>query len=87
MTTQRKKHAHPVLVPPRTIPEHFVDGNKIEEKYLENDHGRMIDGRVYSYHPTRGWRNTAVHKPINWENKNRLVQLVLHAAVRKGIAV
>lgn len=60
MSIKRKKHAHPFLVPPRTIWRKWVQkGKQYKEKigYEENDEGRVIDGRIYTYHPTKGWRN------------------------------
>lgn len=62
MAVKRKKHPHPVLVPPRTIWRTWSDkGKRFKEKagYQENDEGRVIGGRIFTYHPTKGWRNRA----------------------------
>jgi hypothetical protein len=58
MPTNRKKHAHPPLVPPRRdrmLMKHGRWEFRWEKgDYHENDEGRVIDGRVYTYHPTKG---------------------------------
>jgi hypothetical protein len=56
----RKKHPHPKLVPPKATWRIWFDkGTKHKEKtgYKENDEGRVINGRIFTYHPTKGWRN------------------------------
>lgn len=61
MTTSRLKHAHPTLTPPRR-------DRKLRKKGVfdfywekgqthENDEGHVSNGRVYTYHPTKGWRS------------------------------
>lgn len=60
MTTKRKKHLHPALAIPRVVKQiWFADGKRFKQQvdYQDNDHGTVKDGRIYSYHPTKGWRN------------------------------
>lgn len=60
MATGRKRHAHPHLSPPRTIWKRWVsDGRNFKEAVTteRNDEGKIIDGRAFTYHPTKGWRN------------------------------
>ena len=60
MATGRMKHPHPKLVPPRTIwRKRTAKGVTYKEKVGEeqNDEGRVINGRIFTYHPTKGWRN------------------------------
>lgn len=64
MATRRKKHAHPLLIPPRTIWRRWVDrGTAYKEKigYEENDQEKIIGGRQYIFHPTKGWRNFKIN--------------------------
>jgi hypothetical protein len=59
MATARKKHPHPRLMPPKTVWKRWMDAGKaFKEKvgYIKGDEGRVIGTRLYSYHPTKGWR-------------------------------
>lgn len=46
------------LIPPKGLKDVFKDGKLVGKEWEHlNDHGREIDGRIYSYHPTKGWRS------------------------------
>jgi len=63
MSTERKRHSHPRLVPPRTLWRRWFSSGTYQKKLVtlqNNDEGKVVDGRVYSYHPTKGWRARAV---------------------------
>lgn len=65
MSTQRKKYAHPPLVPPRTVikdvpSKEAFGGFERREVYEENDNGKIVRDRAYIYHPTKGWRSRSI---------------------------
>ncbi len=60
MALRRKKHAHPPLTPPRHDKRYLIVSHspvRVRGEYHENDDGKVVDGRVYTFHPTKGWRN------------------------------
>lgn len=60
----RKRHEHPKLTIPSSVKRITYHGHRVgwlRQKISEsdNDHGRVIAGRVFAYHPTKGWRSRA----------------------------
>jgi hypothetical protein len=63
MSNHRKKHPHPRLLPPRTLWKRWYSSGAWHKQSVtlqENDEGKVVNGRVYSYHPTKGWRSRSV---------------------------
>lgn len=66
MGIKRKRHNHPKLVPPSGMRNVWNDEHTqiIGREYEhQNDNGKEINGRVYIYHPTKGWRNVSKDSP------------------------
>lgn len=57
---KRLRHGHPALVPPRwdkrLVKHGEYDFRWEKVRFHANDEGRVIDGRIYTYHPRKGWR-------------------------------
>lgn len=65
----RKKHETPRGFRPPGYERKIMEaGNAyvMTKRPVDNDNGQVIDGRMYVYHPTKGWRNrSARHVPFN----------------------
>lgn len=52
------------LIPPTGLHDVFKDGKLVGKEWKnQNDNGKIIDGRIYNYHPTKGWRSVSVNIP------------------------
>lgn len=97
MALTRQKHSRPHgLVPPRTMYERtLVTGLAGVTKWVkkrireeEGDHGTIIDGRVFAYHPTRGWRCRAAELPQpDYENLPQWRLDIIKGMFKRGVAI
>jgi hypothetical protein len=69
------------LVPPKKIYRNVVvDGKVLKEvvKTIDNDEGKIVNGRIYTYHPTKGWRSRAYQEKFI----PNLTQALIHGRVK-----
>lgn len=49
------------------------------------DEGLEMEGRFYSYHPTKGWRSRAIGESKDFSKAPGLIQWLRQVFLRKGI--
>lgn len=76
-----RAHRHPPLKAPRSLFRRTISqGKYLKEKIAteENDNGKIANGRVYTYHPTKGWRNRSLKIVSSWAS----IQMALNKEIK-----